>query len=112
MNNEYKQPGWVRFYRALAWIVFVVGVVIFGLTLWRAVNGQLVERYFPEAAPSFALTIAAFALRLPIPLHIMAIGLIVQKPYLSRPLAKFSWFFIVTSGCWLGLSLAIRHFVL
>jgi len=49
-------------------------------------------------------------LSLPVPLHVIFIGLIIQKKYFTPPWQRFAWIGITGSGVWLGISLAIRTF--
>jgi hypothetical protein len=52
------------------------------------------------------------ALRLPVPLHVMSVGLMVQKRWLPPAEARAAWVSVVISGCWLGVALAVRLLLL
>lgn len=80
------------------------------LLLWDALGGEVAGKYFPDADHTRAHHIGGLLLALPVPLHVIFIGLIVQKKWLSPPMARMAWIGIVTSGVWLGIALAIRLF--
>jgi hypothetical protein len=42
----------------------------------------------------------------------MAVGLILQRRWLSRGWSKTAWLAVVISGCWLGAALGIKLFFL
>ncbi len=83
--------------RTVASVIIVVGLCLLAKDLYNAITG-----------PPVLDTVYALGLALPIPFHIISIGLFVQKRWLSPRWARIAWFAIVISGCWLGVSLAIR----
>ncbi len=91
--------------------IIVVGFALLIQTLYQAATGQLVARYFPDSPDSWAYGLFALGLKIPIPFHVMAIGLIIQKRWLSPRWARFAWVAIVGSGCWLAVSLVARMFL-
>ncbi len=84
-------------FRTVANVIIVVGLCLLAKILYNAITSPLVLD-----------TVYALGLALPIPFHVISIGLIVQKRWLSPGWVKIAWFAIVISGCWLGVSLAIR----
>jgi hypothetical protein len=88
--------------------VIVVGVLILVRMLYQTADGSLVGKFFAQSQPTPITSLYALMLGLPIPLHVISIGLIVQRRWLSPCWAKIAWAAIVGSGCWLGVSLAIR----
>jgi hypothetical protein len=57
---------------------------------------------------AWGLKAAVLALRLPVPLHVISVGLIVQRRWLPRAAARAAWVSVMISGCWLGMALAAR----
>ena len=86
--------------------ISLIGVLLLIKLLLSAVNGELVRQLPSDLQQAWWSTPAALGLGLPVPLHIIAIGLVLQKWWLSPRLARIAWFGIITSGCWLGLALA------
>jgi len=100
----------VTLFRILASSVTLVGVVLLGLTLYYWQQGDLAPKYFPDITHTDTHHLSGLLLALPVPLHVIFIGLIVQKKHLSRPWQRIAWVGICGSGIWLGISLAIRTF--
>lgn len=73
--------------------------------------GELPVKFFPDTEYTAGHHFGALLLALPVPLHIIFIGLIVQKKWLSPPWARFAWIGIVSSGMWLGASLLVKMFI-
>ena len=88
--------------------IIVVGIVLLVGVLYQAVNGSLATKFFAKSQPSSITSLCALMLGLPVPFHVISIGLILQRRRLSPPWAKFAWIAVVGSGCWLGASLAVR----
>ena len=98
--------------KVLANTVVVVGLLLLVRVFHEAATGSLVGRVLPNATVSSATTALALGLALPIPFHVISIGLIVQRRWLPRRLARIAWWAIVTSGCWLGVALAVKWLIL
>ena len=88
--------------------IIVVGVALLIKTIYASVNGDLARELFPDWPGSALSNACAFALSVPVPLHVMAIGLILQYRRLTSGWAKTARFAIVISGCWLGVALGIK----
>ena len=88
--------------------IIVVGIVLLVGVLYQAVNGSLATKFFAKSQPSSITSLCALMLGLPVPLHVMSVGLILQRSWLSPLWARVAWIAIVGSGCWLGASLAVR----
>ncbi len=41
-------------------------------------------------------------------MHVIAVGLILQKKQLARGWARLAWWAAVFSGCWLGAALVFK----
>ena len=50
----------------------------------------------------------ALALRAALPLHLSAVALLMQRPFLPRAWGRTGWYATVISGCWLGIAFLIR----
>ena len=98
--------------RVLANTVVVAGVFLLARILYEAGAGSLAGRVFSNADGSSATTALALGMALPLPLHVISIGLVVQQWWLSRRLARVAWWAIITSGCWLGVALAVKWLIL
>ncbi len=95
-------------FRTVANVIIVVGLCLLAKVLYNAATGSLAARFFSQSPGSWLDTVCALGLALPIPFHVISIGLLVQKRWLSPLGVKIAWFAIVISGCWLGVCLAIR----
>lgn len=95
-------------FRIAASLVTVVGIGMLCFVFWDWQTGSLAAEFFPDVERQPDHHLKGLLLALPVPLHVIFIGLIIQKKYLSPPWAKFAWFGITTSGMWLGVSLLLR----
>ena len=98
--------------RAIATVVILVGFIFLARVLYYGLNGDLAQRYFGPATDSLTHGAYALFLSLLIPLHIIAVGLVLQLRWLSPLWARGARWAIVVSGCWLGLALAVRWMAL
>ncbi|XPV75602.1 MAG: hypothetical protein ACNI27_13280 [Desulfovibrio sp.] len=99
----------MNLFRIFASTVTAVGIVLLGVVFYEFYMGTLPEKFFPNLTGT-KLHLPSLILALPVPLHVIFVGLIVQKKHWSPRMAKFSWVGIVGSGMWLGASLAYRTF--
>jgi len=91
--------------RVSATVVSVVGVVLLIRLVFDAASGALTRELAVRGIEVNGSVLTALVLTLPVPLHIIAIGLIVQKRWLPPRWQRVAWVAIVGSGCWLGLAL-------
>jgi len=98
--------------RVIANITILIGIFLLIRVLYHSLSGVLAQQYFTPSQGSVIQNVYALGLSLPIPLHIIAIGLILQLRWLSPIWARGTRWAIVVSGCWLGLALAIRWLAL
>jgi len=98
--------------RAIANVVILVGFFFLARVLYYSLNGELAQRYFASASVAPIHSAYALFLSLPVPLHIIAVGLVLQLKWLSPPWGRAARWGVVVSGCWLGLALAIRWLAL
>ena len=98
--------------RITANIVVAVGFFLLIRILYNAASGTLAKTVFESYPGSSIWNAIAIWLSLPVPMHVISIGLILQKKWLPPRWAKASWIAIVFSGCWLGAALFIKLFIL
>jgi hypothetical protein len=98
--------------RAIANVTILIGFFFLGRALYYGLSGVLAQQYFTQPQGSVIQNVYALGLSLPIPLHIITVGWILQLKWLSPIWARGARWAIVVSGCWLGLALAIRWLAL
>ncbi|WP_319541595.1 hypothetical protein [uncultured Pseudodesulfovibrio sp.] len=108
----FDSPALKGIVRNICTTVTIIGLCLFGLVCLDAYEGTLAAKYFSSSQIVAEHHTYALLLSLPVPLHIIFIGLIVQKRWLSDGLARFAWFGIVGSGLWLGAALVVKMFLL
>lgn len=106
-----ENPLWRSAVLVLAWTVIVVGIVLLARLFNAVLEGSIADHVPRRMEPVWARPALALVLRLPIPLHVISVGLILQRRYLSPVLARSAWIAVVVSGCWLGAALAVRLFL-
>jgi hypothetical protein len=97
--------------RFVANAAIVVGFYLLARAIYGAANGSVVAQLFPESQESFPNIAVVLGLSLPVPLHVISIGLLLQRRWLPHSWARISLLAVVISGCWLGAVLAIKLFV-
>lgn len=95
-------------FRIVVNIVILLGIALLAKLLYAFFSGQLVLQTFPSTHESWTGSVFALALKLPVPFHVISVGLILQRRWLPAALSKIAWYSVVISGCWLGAALAIR----
>jgi amino acid permease len=98
--------------RVITNIIIIIGFILLGRVLWYGLNGVLAQQYFPPAQGSVIKNAYALGLSLPIPLHVIAVGMVLQLRWLSPTWARMARWAVVVSGCWLGLALGVRWLAL
>ena len=98
--------------RNICTTVTILGLCLLGVAVFEAWEGRLAAEYFPDAAHTARYHVYGLLLALAVPLHVIFIGMILQQKWLTRPMARLARVGIVISGLWLGISLAVRAFVL
>ncbi len=97
--------------RICASAVSIAGLGLLGLVLYDATVGALAAKFFPGTESTPFLHLGGLLLALPVPLHIIFIGMIVQVKWLKPPWARLARVGIVFSGLWLGVALAAKLFM-
>ena len=100
-----------RIVRLIANAAIAVGFYLFVRMIFSAVTGSLAAQLFPESQESMGNTAIALVLGLPVPFHVISIGLLLQRRWLPHSWARISFLAAVISGCWLGAALGIKLFV-
>ena len=54
----------------------------------------------------------AVAIKGALPIHLLSVALLLQRPYVSRRWNRVAWFATVGTGSWLGIAVLIRLAVL
>jgi len=98
----------VKIFRIFATSISVVGIVLLIRMCYHIPTGDLVKNYNSGWEVNTRNTLLAIALFLPIPLHVISIGMIIQKRWLTLKMKKIAWYSIVSSGMWLGIALAFK----
>lgn len=98
----------MKIFRILASLVTALGVILLVTVIIDLMAGALAMDHFPDMEHELHHHVYGLLLALPVPLHMIFVGLIVQKKWLSPPMAKFAWVGIVSSGMWLGVSLLVQ----
>lgn len=100
----------MKTFRIFASTVSVVGLCLLGLVIYEWSLGVLTGEFFPDVEHTATHRLSSLLLALPVPLHVIFIGLIIQKKWLTPNWARFAWVGIVTSGLWLGGALLVKMF--
>ena len=98
--------------RIIAKIAVAAGLLMLVRVIYHAANGSLVAQLFPESQQSWISNLYAIALNLPVPLHVISVGFVLQRRWLSPHWTRIIWRAVVISGCWLCVALVIKVFLL
>ena len=98
--------------RVTANIIILIGLFLLGRVFCNSLSGTAAQHYFGNLPTTGLQNVYALGLSLPVPLHAISVGLVLQLRWLPPIWVKAAWWGIVISGCWLGLALAIRWLVL
>ncbi|MBL0714731.1 MAG: hypothetical protein JJV98_13640 [Desulfosarcina sp.] len=94
--------------RVIANGIILVGLFLLGRVICHTASGGLAAQY-PALLPGLGANgLFALGLSLPVPMHVIAVGLILQKKWLAHRWARIAWWAVVFSGCWLGAALVIK----
>ncbi len=94
--------------RIFANATVLTGLFLLGRVICQAASGGLAAQYPALPAGLIGRGLFALGLSLPAPMHVIAVGLILQKKWLDRRWARFAWWAVVFSGCWLGTALVVK----
>ena len=98
--------------RLIANISILVGIYLFARMIYGAVNGSAAAQLVHESQGFVSNTVIALALDLPIPFHLISVGLLLQRRWLPHSWARIAFLAAVISGCWLGIALMSKIFLL
>ena len=98
--------------RTTANLVIAAGLLLLAKVIYSVATDSLSVQLFAQPQGSWISTICALGLSLPVPFHVISVGLILKRKWLSLFWAKAAWLAVVISGCWLGVALGIKLLVL
>jgi hypothetical protein len=98
--------------RLIANVAVAVGLFLLVRVFYRTATGALVAQFFPESQQSWTSNLSALGLSLAAPLHVISVGLVLQRRWLPHHWSRIVWLAVVLSGCWLGAALAIKLLLL
>ncbi|MDJ0985584.1 MAG: hypothetical protein QNJ26_08575 [Desulfobacterales bacterium] len=99
-------------FRCIANAAIVVGFFLLTKAIYGAADNTIASSFWPQSQGKMWHTLVGLSLSLPIPLHIISVGLILQRRWLPPQWAKIAMPAVVISGCWLGAALAIKLFLI
>ena len=102
----------ILLFRIFASAIALAGVGILADVIFEACSGELIEQLLPEYNKTLAHKTLALLLALPVPFHVISIGMIIQKRWLPVKLKRITWISIISSGIWLGIALIIKYAIL
>lgn len=111
-GSKPENPPWRIAVRAVAGGVIGVGILLLLRLVMSVWDGSIAAHGPGRVEPFWVRAALGFVLRLPVPLHVISVGLILQSRWLSPAMARTAWVAVVVSGCWLGGALAVRLFLL
>jgi len=111
VESQNRYPAQIAI-RVIANIVVAIGFFLLIQILYYATSGTLTKTIFGSSPDSSICDATAIGISLPVPLHVISIGLILQKKWLPTRWVKATWIAIVFSGCWLGVALFIKLFTM
>lgn len=88
--------------------IIAMGLFLLLYTLYSAVSGSLALRVFAGDRGPWIYNLYALGLILPVPFHIISIGLVLKRKWLSSFWARAAWPAILVSGCWLAAGIGMR----
>ena len=101
----------VLLFRIFASFISIVGFGLLIDVILEASSGVLIEDIFPEYNKTFTYKTLALLLALPVPFHVISIGMILQKRWLTEKLRRIAWISIFTSGIWLGIAIIVKTII-
>lgn len=97
--------------RLFANVAVAVGLFLLVRVIYHAASGALAAQLFPESQQAWTGNLSAIFLSLPVPLHVISVGFVMQRRWLSPHWSRIVWLAVVISGCWLALALLIKVFL-
>ena len=98
--------------RILANGIVLIGLFLLGRVICQAAYNAMAVPTATLPTGTGAQGLISLGLRLPVPLHVIAVGLILQRRWLAPRWARLAWWAVVFSGFWLGAALLIKQFFL
>ena len=91
----------------LLWVFFMLARVIYG-----AVDGTLISQLLVGSHGLSQNTAIALGLGLPVPSHVISVGLVLRRRWMPDWLAKISVSAVFISGCWRRAALVVKFFAI
>jgi hypothetical protein len=98
--------------RLIAKVAVAAGLLLIVRIIYQLASGSLVAELFPESQQSWISNLYAIGLSLPIPLHVISVGFVLQRRWLPPHWTRIVWLTVVISGCWLSVALALKLLLL
>lgn len=98
--------------RLIANVSILVGIYLIAKMIYGAVNGFPAAPFVNESQGFMSNTLFALALGLPVPFHVISVGLLLKRRWLSPSWARIAFPAAVISGGWLGVALLTKIFLL
>ena len=98
--------------RTIANLIILAGLFLLVKILYGAATGSLTAQFFTASPALWTTHVFALILALPIPLHVISVGLLIQKRWLSPSWRRIAWIAVVVSGCWLGVALVVKLLII
>ncbi len=98
----------IKVYRTAASLTVIAGFLLLMKILFQASRGTLdVSHVTVELG-----LLSALILSLPVPFHVMSVGLVLQRKWLTGLWNRIATWAVTLSGIWLGAALAVKLFVI
>ncbi|NIQ37330.1 MAG: hypothetical protein GTN81_01890 [Proteobacteria bacterium] len=98
--------------RVFANVLIAVGLLVLARLIHTTVTGSLVAQLFPQSHGLWIRNVYALGLSLPVPLHMISVGLLLQRRWIPPLWARAVWLPVLVSGCWLGVVLGVKVLIL
>jgi len=94
--------------RILSVFIIFSGIFFLIFTLHTAILNSLTEQSISGAEGKYLKHFSGLLISLPVPLHIISIGMIIGSKNYSNLWKKIAWFAVIISGIWLGIAVGVR----
>jgi len=101
----------VNYIKIGATVISFVGFFLLIRVIYQAITGELIEDLNTDLGKNIKNTWFALGIGLPVPFHVISIGMILQKKWFTKRWKKIAWICIVTSGVWLGIALLVKAII-
>ena len=104
-------------YKQIITKIFAIGLFLLGLYyfiefIYLIVNGKLDTGVISTTSSGNNESLYAVLLTIPLPVHLMTVGLYLQRNLFTLNNARLIKILVIGSGLWLGLAYIIKNFSL